>query len=655
MSDAQAPSPSSSASQASSSGGSALSWENVSLSPLEVLALQYENELQQLEDAFLPVKQNKHGVDVDPKSGKAAGRVTISALSVHGIADAVAQHPMLGTSDSQPALFLSTVITPSAACEKSTKKHLRTSTAPLEDDVARWSDTLVYEGVKTQQFSIKFAVNCSAGVIADVTLGEDEVASAMLLDQRVHEHVIHLRSSPSSSSASSGTVGFLRCVLSFEYSAKARHDDRVEALRHKKRQNEEYIEAFRKTATAINATEQHPAAFGALAARAELHIPGNRFRVDAHHPAAVTRTPIPDKSRVVTPFGRGVVVSFRSETKMYVVQLDKDPAAKKGHLAYIRAQDVAEEPNEPHLKMYMKVSTPYGDGEIMEIRPHDDVVVVKTAYAQMYMHRKDVKLPEKSIDQMSNKDFIDEAVSLTEKGNEQFRANELEEAVFSYLRALAFLQRVDQELATHKDKATILQTMIRCHLNIGTCKLKMDAFVDAEIACTNALSILTVLAENRQGNVVTWMGRLGLSDHVMFEEWPSKARFRRAKACMKLGKFVDAKNDLAIAVRLNPKDKACRTLLDQVTKLINKQKHEEKKAWGGIFETTPAAEAEAVKKDFSIFTRKSKEQRQKEAAKAAALPSADPWYLSTKALAAASLVTAGVAAFAMVAMKSQKS
>ncbi|KAJ0404733.1 hypothetical protein ATCC90586_008353 [Pythium insidiosum] len=653
MSDVQPSSPS----QASSSGGSALSWENVSLSPLEVLALQYESELQELEDAFVPVKQNKHGVDMDPSSGKASGRIIISALSVHGIGESVAQHPMLGSGDAQPQLFVSSSITPASACEKSTKKHLRTSLAQLQDGAVQWKENIAYEGAKTQQFTIKFAVNCSAGVIADVTLGEAELTSASLLDQRVHEQSIQLRSATVANSTSTSVVGTLRFIISFEYNAKARHEDRIAALKQKKRQNDEYIEAFRKNAAAINASEKHPAAFGSHAARAELHIPGNRFRIDAHHPAAVSRTPIPDKSRVVTPFGRGVVVSFRSETKMYVVQLDKDPSAKKGNLAYIRAEDVAEEPNEPHLKMYMKVSTPYGDGEVVEIRPQDDVIVVKTAFANMYMHRKDVKLPEKSIDQMSNKDFIEEAVTLTEKGNEQFRGNELEEAIFSYLRALAFLQRVDQDMATHKDKATILQTMIRCHLNIGTCKLKMDAFIDAEIACTNALSILTVLAENRQGNVVTWMGRLGLSDHVMFEEWPSKARFRRAKACMKLGKYVDAKNDLAIAVRLNPKDKACRTLLDQVSKLINKQKSEEKKAWGGIFENAPPAEAPARKntEDFSIFTRKSKEQREKEKLKAVRADSQDPWYLSTKALAAASLVTAGVAALAMVAMKSQKS
>ncbi|KAG2848812.1 hypothetical protein PC129_g2543 [Phytophthora cactorum] len=315
--------------------------------------------------------------------------------------------------------------------------------------------------------------------------------------------------------------------------------------------------------------------------------------------------------------------------------------------------------------MHMKVSTPYGLGVLEEIRPHDDVLIVKTDYAHMFMQRKDVKLPVKDISEMATKDLINEAIMLADAGNEEFRDGKLQDAVYSYLRSLGFLQRVDQDNATHKEKATIIQTMIRCHLNIGACKLKLDMNMDAEIACTNALSILTVLAENREGKVVTWMGRLGLSEQLMFEDWPSKARFRRAQACVKLEKFADAKQDLLLAVKLNPRDKSCRTLLDKVSKQVDKQKRDEKKAWGGIFDnleaspstiksvTTKTTKTTSSKsgssEEKSIFTRKTKKQKE------TAVPTAEPWYLTTRALATASMVTAGVAAMALLALKPKSS
>jgi tetratricopeptide (TPR) repeat protein len=369
------------------------------------------------------------------------------------------------------------------------------------------------------------------------------------------------------------------------------------------------------------------------------------------------------------------VVAFRKETKMYVVQLDTDAASKNPTRAYLRQEVVREEPNEPHFRMHMKVATPYGEGVIDEIRPHDDVVVVTTDYGRLYMQKKDVKIPAKAIGEMTTKDLIAQAIVLADAGNEQFRTNALEDAIYSYLRSLGYLQRVDQNMTTHKEKATMLQTMIRCHLNIGACKLKLDAYVDAEIACTNALSILTVLGENRTGNVVTWMGRIGMSDQLLFEDWPSKARFRRAQACVKLGKYTDAKQDLLIAAKLTPKDKSCRALLDRVSKLVSEQKSQERQTWGKVFgnkeESAVQSESKSVRTttttatrtstsssadaEASIFTRKIKAQREREASrKAVAAADTEPWYLTRTALATASLVTAGVAAITLLALKQQQ-
>ncbi|ETI52522.1 hypothetical protein F441_04242 [Phytophthora nicotianae CJ01A1] len=658
-------------SPASSVGlGNSLMWEKVALSPLELLSVQLEHELQHAEEvaaASAAGKQNKNGVDVDTSTGKAAGRVTIEVLAAKDLAlDKNAAVQAVST-NTQPELYVSTQVTPLSAFEKTTKKHLRTAGVQAVDNAtAGWKETLVYEGAKTKKFSVKVSLSCNAEVIADVVLGELELRSTDYQDQMPHENWFDLKAP--TTAASSGIAGKLLLRIRFEYSVRERHERQVALLREKKRENDDDIERYKSTSRLVNAPVRHPAAFGKETARSALYLPGNKFLIDAHHPGAVSVAPLADKTRIVTPFGRGVVVSFRPETKMYVVQLDTDAASKNHTIAYLRQNVVKEEPDEPHLRMHMKVSTPYGLGVLEEIRPHDDVLVVKTDYAHMFMQRKDVKLPVKDISDMTTKDLVNEAIKLADAGNEEFREGKLQDAVYSYLRSLGFLQRVDQDNATHKEKATIIQTMIRCHLNIGACKLKLNMYTDAEIACTNALSILTVLAENREGNVVTWMGRLGMSEQLMFEEWPSKARFRRAQACVKLEKYVDAKQDLLLAVKLNPRDKSCRTLLDKVSKLVDKQKRDEKKAWGGIFDNLEASSStiksvttkttakttskSGSSEETSIFTRKSKKQQETTVATSDA---AEPWYLTTRALATASVVTAGVAAVALLALKPKSS
>lgn len=649
--------------------GNSLMWEKVALSPLEIRSVQLEHELQHAEEeaAVTAMRQNKHGVDVDAKTGKAAGCISIEVLAAKDLALDKNAAVQAISGNAQPELYVSALATPLSAFEKTTKKHLRTRLVPaVVNNTASWEESLVFKGAKTKRFGVKALLNCKAEVIADVVLGELELRSTDYADQMPHENWFDLTAP--ASAATSGVVGKLLLRVTFEYSISKRREHQIALLRQKKRENDDDIEQFKSTARLVNAPLRHPAAFGNHTARAALYLPGNTFHIDAHHPAAVSVAPLADKTRVVTPFGRGVVVSFRPETKMYVVQMDTDAAVRTRTIAYLRQNVVDEEPDEPYLRMHMKVLTPYGLGVLKEIRPHDDVLIVKTDYAYLYMQRKDVKLPEKEIEDMSTKDLINEAVKFADAGNEEFRVGNLQEAVYSYLRSLGFLQRVDQDTATHKEKATIIQTMVRCHLNIGACKLKLNMYADAEIACTNALSILTVLAENREGNVVTWMGRLGMSEQLLYEDWPSKARFRRAQACVKLDKYVDAKQDLLLAVRLNPRDKSCRTLLDKVSKIVEKQKRDEMKAWGGIFDSLEASPSSIqpaksktvhtsanghgvqVGEEKSIFTRKTKKQQLETGA-----GQSKPWYLTTHALATASVVTAGIAAMALLTLKPKSS
>jgi tetratricopeptide (TPR) repeat protein len=654
-----------------SSLSNSVTWEKVALSPLDLLTIQIDQELQLLEAIKENTKkQNKYGVDLDPLTGKASGKLRVKVLEVCKIKDAFDSNPLLsgglGEQKQQvPKVYASASISPSSACEKSTKKHQRTKAVEMQSEVAhviQWNDSLVFEGIKNKNFTLRIGVHGTSGVIADILLGEVELDSSGFEDQLPHEMWFNLKES-----------GRIRLAITFEYDTATRLESKIAALKKKKQELEEYHEAFKANAPAVKSHTFHPAAHGKEAAVSGLYIPGLRFKAEAHHPAAVSTTPLPEKSRVVTPYGRGVIVSFRMESKMYIVQMDSVSVSSKPTIAYLRQDIVKEEPNEPYLRMHMKVTTPYGEGEIEEIRSHDDIVVVKSQYARLFMQRRDIKLPAKKITDMATKDLIAEAVTLTQKGNDLYRANELDNAVFSYLQALGYIQYVNQDTATYKEKAIILQTMIRCHLNIGASKLKLNAYQDAFIACTNAISILTVLSQNRDGNVVKWMVRLDVSEQQIFEDWPSKAHFRRAQANVKLENYEEAKNDLVIAVRLSPKDKSCRHLLDRVSKIVSQQKSKEKKTWGKIFDDHDDGEEEkdehkqastntiapkTNKQDSnvvetSIFTRKSKKERDTE--KKAQANEEEPWYATTAAFAAASVLTAGIAAMAIVALKQQRS
>lgn len=203
-----------------------LMWEKVALSPLELLSVQLEHELQHAEEvasAAAAGKQNKNGVDVDAKTGKAAGRVTVEVLAAKDLALHKNAAVLAASGSAQPELYVSTQVTPLSAFEKSTKKHLRTSGVQAVDNAsASWKESLVYEGAKTKKFGIKVSLSSSAEVIADVVLGELELRSADFEDQLPHEKWFDLKAP--ASAGTTGVSGKLLLRITFEYSVRERHE-----------------------------------------------------------------------------------------------------------------------------------------------------------------------------------------------------------------------------------------------------------------------------------------------------------------------------------------------------------------------------------------------------------------------------------------------
>jgi hypothetical protein len=451
----------------------------------------------------------------------------------------------------------------------------------------------------------------------------------------------------------------------FEYDSVLRLQRNVAALTEKKLHMDAEMELFKKTAVHVNVEARHPAAFGDEALRAGLYIPGHRFRIEKFHPGAVARTPLPDGAKVVTPFGNGRVVTYRESTKMYVVLMEAAQGAdhqtsktqRSNTTAYLRYECVKEAPHKSstsRLKLTIgaTIRSPYGKGKLVALRPEDNMCIVQTSFATMYLHEKDVVLDRVlTASDMNNQERMEAAMKKSATGNDLYQAGQLDEAVQHYLESLVFLNHVDQDSASHKEKAKVLQIMIRCHLNVGACKLKSHMYADAVTACSNALAILKVLEDNRSGKVAMWMGRLGLTEAQLFKEWPGKARFRRASALIAMDNDVDAKQDLVVAVKLMPKDKACRQLLESLQKRLIDAKEKEKQAWGGFLLNENTLSNVSPSKGSLV---KMKTNAPPTTKVTRSTPS--PWYHfdSSGVLVAAAAACLGVAAMAIAASSRKK-
>ncbi|KAF0695396.1 Aste57867_13785 [Aphanomyces stellatus] len=624
---------------------SSVTWEKVShLSVQDELQMQLLNEQANLTEAKAHAERNDQGIDIE--QGRAAGTWSISVLgaeevNLDGVLDLAGQTTIVGT------------LSIAASAVEKGKAYPRmgkTDAAPVDAVTKRcfWSkdakSTVQFTGVKSKSASVTLTLHHPSPLVADVFIGtcKLDLADLDLLDQTEKRVWVPLAGPPGQSPTDGASYGQVHVALLFEYDRIARLERAIAALAAQKARVDADTLIYEKTAPLVQAESRHPAAFGQAALGTGLYIPGHKFNGDTFHPAAVHRTPLADGTKVVTPFGRGTVVTFRESTRMYVVLMAASPGQEKRYTtAYLREDCVEDEPEVPRLRPGVAVLTPYGAGEIIEVRRRDGVIAVQTAFATMFMQPTDVTMAEGvAAKDMTNKERIETAVTASADGNAAFKADALDDAVAHYLTSLEFLKHVDQDAATHKEKAVVLQTMIRCHLNLAACKLKLQGYADAWTACTNALAILQALTENRTGKVAAWMGRLGMTEAQIFNEWPSKARFRRATALIAMDKDDEAKQDLLAAVKLMPKDKACRQLLEAVTKRVALEKEREKLKWGGFL----AKEAEPKGTHTAVASKKPaspvvapKKAIEAESATAAA------WYENTSVVAALSVAVAGAA------------
>lgn len=127
-----------------------------------------------------------------------------------------------------------------------------------------------------------------------------------------------------------------------------------------------------------------------------------------------------------------------------------------------------------------------------------------------------------------------------ERGNAFVAADQLPQAVECYAKALRYIFLADLRVDKDTDPE-VEEVLVAVYLNLAACQLKADNLTDALANCDRALQL-------RPSNV--------------------KALYRRARCLFGLGEVDKAHKDLVQALKLDPSNKAVKTLLNSVKEKI---------------------------------------------------------------------------------------
>lgn len=180
----------------------------------------------------------------------------------------------------------------------------------------------------------------------------------------------------------------------------------------------------------------------------------------------------------------------------------------------------------------------------------------------------------------SDLDFtkVDEFMTAIEKlkniGNEQFKAQNVPVALSKYKKVIRYINQTrksdtEADFSSDSDDGNETNTnenenifnqlkkiYLPALLNSAACHLKLNDSQSAVADCNEVLS-------HDENNV--------------------KAYYRRAQAKIKMQDFEEAKNDLNVALKIAPEDKAVKTELARVKKLMEEKRKRDKAVYSKLF------------------------------------------------------------------------
>ncbi|KAI8494994.1 PREDICTED: peptidyl-prolyl cis-trans isomerase FKBP4-like [Branchiostoma belcheri] len=163
--------------------------------------------------------------------------------------------------------------------------------------------------------------------------------------------------------------------------------------------------------------------------------------------------------------------------------------------------------------------------------------------------------------QMDTREKLEASDKVKAKGTTFFKGGKYKEAVTQYKKILDYLEFDADRIEDEEDKKSAGQLMLAAHLNLAMCYLKTDEPYEVINHCSKAL-------EKDPNN--------------------EKAFFRRGQARFTIRDYEEARSDFNAVLKIDPNNKAAK---NQVTTILHHQKKEreqEKKLYGSMFEKMAA-------------------------------------------------------------------
>ncbi len=177
----------------------------------------------------------------------------------------------------------------------------------------------------------------------------------------------------------------------------------------------------------------------------------------------------------------------------------------------------------------------------------------------------DFKPKPKELFEMSADEKLTAAAGHKDAGNAAFKEKDWDTANEEYLNAIRHLDSANSSSGTAPLDTTqqeqYLELYKAVHGNAAAVALKQERFAAAADHCDN---IVRVSGSNT----------------------PAKILFRRGQALTALGELKQAKEDLFLAAKQEPKNRPIRQALERAIKAIEEEKAREKATFGGIFKAS---------------------------------------------------------------------
>lgn len=252
----------------------------------------------------------------------------------------------------------------------------------------------------------------------------------------------------------------------------------------------------------------------------------------------------------------------------------------------------------PEFEVGGAVHTPYGAGEVVEIRDSEDQLVVKLTTGGTAYLQKNTCTRKKKLFEMTDAEKKASSKQHREEGNTFFKMEDFSLASQKYELAKVYLRQLDQP--DHPEMLSLLN-------NIALTALKQSRYADSVAACDEAIA-----------NHFT-------SKDVIRSAAEVKCLYIRGQANRKRGDLESAVKDYLRGLKAAPTNKALRDEYESTVKDIKASKDKEAQMYKKVFEkeqvnrvepralgTTPATTTTQQKETVNIIDKARDEQRSTE-------------------------------------------